>query len=149
MTYSVLWIIGKASNTACCLMKGLVQKITDHTISIIQGYINKVTELHPWIRRVLLFLNNAADINKNRYLFYLGMELIQQKTLDYMCFCFMVAGHTKVAPDWLFAQVSNSYYRCKVFTVGEPKDVCDLHAQTGIEDGGSMLQWCETACQIF
>ena len=44
-------------------------KNTDHTISIIQGYIDKITKLHPWIRRVLLFLDNAASTNKNRYLF--------------------------------------------------------------------------------
>lgn len=72
------------------------------------------------------------------------MELIQRKTLDYMRFCFMVAEHTKFAPDRLFAQVSNSYNRRDIFTVGELKDVCDLHAQTTIEDGGSVLQWRET-----
>ena len=62
-------------------------KNTDHTISIIQGYIDKITELHPWIRRLLLFLDNAASTNKNRYLFSWGMELIQQRTLDYMHAC--------------------------------------------------------------
>ena len=118
-------------------------KNTDHTISIIQGYINKVTELHPWIRRVLLFLDNAASTNKNRYLFSWGMESVHQRTLDYMRFCFMVAGHTKFAPDRLFAQVSNSYNRHDVFTIGELKDICDLHAQTTIEDGVSILQWRE------
>ena len=40
MTYLVLWTIGKASNTSRCLTKGSVQKNTDHTISITQGYIN-------------------------------------------------------------------------------------------------------------
>ena len=71
------------------------------------------------------------------------MELIQQRTLNYMRFCFMVAGHTKVAPDRLFAQVSNSYNRHDVFTVGELKDICILHAQTTIEEGVSVLQWRE------
>ena len=55
----------------------------------------------------------------------------------------MVAGHTKFAPDRLFAQVSNSYVRHDVFTVDELKEICDLHAHTYIEDGVSVLQWCE------
>ena len=119
-------------------------KNTDHTISIVQGYIKKVTETHPWIRKALLFLDNAANTNKNRYLFSWGMELVEQGTLDYVRFCFMVAGHTKFAPDHLFAQVSTSYNRRDVFTIEELKDVCELHAHTTIEDGVSVLQWCET-----
>ena len=54
---------------------------------------------------------------------------------------FMVAGHTKFAPDRHFAQMSNSYNHHDVFTNTELKDVCDLHAHTTIEDGMSVLQW--------
>jgi len=124
--------------------KRIGPKNTDHTISITQGYIDKVTLLYPWIRKVLLFMDNAANTNKNRYLFSWGMELVERRTLDYVRFCFMVAGHTKFAPDRLFAQVSNSYNRHDVFTVDELKEICDLHAHTYIEDGVSVLQWRET-----
>lgn len=72
-------------------------------------------------------------------LFSWGMELAHQRTLDYMRFCFMDAGHTKFAPDRLFTKVSNSYNRHNVFTIGELKDICDLHAQTTIEDGVSTV----------
>ena len=119
-------------------------KNTDHTVSILQRYIIEVTRLYPWIRRVLIFLDNAANTNKNRYLFSWGMEIVEQRTLDYLRFCFMVAGHTKFAPDRLFAQVSNSYNRQDVFTVAELKEICDLHAHTTVEDGTSVLQWRET-----
>ena len=71
------------------------------------------------------------------------MELVEQRTLDYVRFCFMVAGHTKFAPDRLFAQVSNIYNRHDVFTVGELKEVCVLHVHTYIEDSVLVLQWCE------
>ena len=121
-------------------------KNTDHTISILQGYIKKITELHPWLRRVLIFLDNAASTNKNRYLFSWGMEIVEQRTLDYVRFCFMVAGHTKFAPDRLFAQVSNSYNRSDVFTIDELKDICALHAHTTIEDGAAVMQWRKTLC---
>ena len=69
--------------------------------------------------------------------------MIALRKLDYIRFCFMVAGHTKFAPDRLFAQVSNSYNHRDVFTITELKEVCDLHAQTTVEDGTSILQWCE------
>ena len=118
-------------------------KNTDHTISIMLTYIRKVTETHPWIRKALVFLDNAANTNKNRYLFSWGMEMVEQRTLDYVRFCFMVAGHTKFAPDRLFAQVSNSYNCRDVFTIEELKAVCELHAHTTIEDGVSVLQWRE------
>ena len=121
-------------------------KNTDHTISILQGYIKKITELHPWLRRILIFSDNAASTNKNRYLFSWGMEIVEQRTLDYVRFCFMVAGHTKFAPDRFFAQVSNSYNRSDVFTIDELKDICALHAHTTIEDGASVLQWRKTLC---
>ena len=94
-------------------------KNTDHTISYIRGYIDKVTERQPWIRKVLLFLDNAANTNKNCYLFSWGMELVQQMTLVYTCFCFLVTEHTKFTPDCLFPQVSNSYNHQDVFTVSK------------------------------
>ena len=116
-------------------------KNTDHTISILQGHICNITELYLWISRILILLDNAANTNKNRYMFSWGMELVEQKIVDYVRFCFMVAGHTKFAPDRLFAQVSNSYSHSDVFTIDELKAVCDLHASTSIEDGVSVLQW--------
>lgn len=119
-------------------------KNTDHTISITQSYIEEVVTLHPWIRRILLFLDNAASTNKNRYLFSWGMEIVEQRKLDYVRFGFLVAGHTKFAPDRLFAQVANSYNCRDIFTVQELKEICDLHAHTTVENGVSILQWRET-----
>lgn len=95
-------------------------KNTDHTISIIQGYIDKVTELHPWIRRVLLFLDNAANTNKNRYLFSWGMELcaclqckcaVHYSLLRVLCILDIVV-HT--GSDALFLpEVMNTKRMCK------------------------------------
>lgn len=55
----------------------------------------------------------------------------------------MVAVHTKFAPDRLFAQVTNSYNHHGVFTVGELKEICGLHAHTHIGYGVFVLQWRE------
>ena len=70
--------------------------------------------------------------------------MINQRKVDYLRVCFMIAGHTKFAPDRLFAQVSNSYNQQDVFTVMELKNLCDLHAQTVIEDGSSVFTWRDT-----
>ena len=48
------------------------------------------------------------------------MELAEQHKLDHLCFCFLVAGHTKCAPDRLFILVTNAYNRADVFTPDEP-----------------------------
>ena len=110
-------------------------KNTDHTISILHSYLKRVTGQHSWIKRALIFLDNAASTNKNRYLFSWGTELVEQRMLDYIRFSFMAAGHIKFAPDRLFAQVSNSYNNHDVFTIG---------AQMVIEEGVSILQWRES-----
>ena len=69
-------------------------------------------------------------LDKNCYLFSWGMELVEQRKLDYVRFGFLVAGHTKFAPDRLFAQVANSYNCRDVFTVEElNKFVIFMHIQ--------------------
>ncbi len=116
-------------------------KNTDHTVSYLEKQITEATAQHPWIRRVLVLLDNASSTNKNRYLFSWGMEMVDQCKVDYIRFCFMVAGHTKFAPDRLFAQVANSYNKEDVFTISELSKICSLHAHTRIDDGVDVLQW--------
>lgn len=55
----------------------------------------------------------------------------------------MVAGHTKFAPDRLFAQVVNSYNQEDMFTIAELQRICNLHANTTIDDSSCVLQWHE------
>lgn len=76
-------------------------KNTDHTVSYLEEKITASITEYPWIRRVLLFLDNATNTNKNQYLFSWGMEMVEQHKVDYIRFCFLVAGHTKFAPDRL------------------------------------------------
>ena len=124
-------------------------KNTDHTVSYLDQHITECTSQHPWIRRAIIFLDNATSTNKNRYLFGWGMEVVQQQKLDYIRFCFMVAGHTKFSPDRLFAQVANSYNNSDVFTIEELQQICSLHASTTIDDGSAVLQWREATSQKY
>ena len=52
-------------------------KTTDHTVSLLQGYIQDVKAEYPWLERVLVFMDNATSTNKNRYLFAWAMEQVK------------------------------------------------------------------------
>ncbi len=119
-------------------------KNTDHTLSYLEKRIQETTAQYPWISRVLVFLDNATSTNKNRYLFSWDMEKVEQGQLDYIRFCFMVAGHTKFTPDRLFAQIANSYNKEDVFTMSELQAICSSHAHTTVDDGTAVLQWRES-----
>ena len=41
-------------------------KNTDHTVSLLQAYIEDVKSKQPWLERVMIFLDNATSTNKNR-----------------------------------------------------------------------------------
>ena len=110
-------------------------------ISFISQHVDKVTEDFPWIKRVCIFLDNAGSTNKNRFLFSWAMEVVEQRKLDHLRFCFLVAGHTKFAPDRLFALVANAYNRADVFTVDELLGICQPFCTTTIESGSNVLDW--------
>ena len=116
-------------------------KNTDHTIAFLSNYLEKVTSEFPWIRRACIFLDNAGNTNKNRYLFSWAMELVEKRTLDHFRFCFLVAGHTKFSPDRLFALTGNAYNRADVFTAGELLEICQRFSTSCIEDGSHIFDW--------
>ena len=51
---------------------------------------------------------NAESTNKTKYLMAAIYEVVQQKVLDFFqIVSFMVAGHTKFAPDQMFTHSSD------------------------------------------
>ena len=86
------------------------------------------------------FLDNAGSTNKNQFLFSWGMEVVEQRKLDHLCFCFLVAD-TKFAPDHLFALVANAYNRADVFTADELLGVCQSFCNTTIKSEANVLDW--------
>ena len=115
-------------------------KNTDHTVSFLTHYWNQLHHHHPWIRRLAIFLDNATSTNKNKYLFSWAMEMVSSGEIDHVHISFMVAGHTKFAPDRLFSVIGSAYKR-DVFTIHELKAICDQSATTFIEDGQQVLTW--------
>ena len=116
-------------------------KNADHTFSYLIHYIKESGNVPPWVRRVHIFLDNAGSTNKNCYFMSAAMELVQQKVLDYIRVSFMVAGHTKFAPDRLFAKVAKTYLRSDVFTTQELAAVVSEYATVIVDDGSLVRTW--------
>ena len=70
-------------------------------------------------------MDNATSTNKNRYILGWSMELIQHGVLDLIRVPFLITGHTKFAPDRVFASIGSSYIHSDVFNVGELVAIAD------------------------
>ena len=64
--------------------------------------------------KACVYFSGQCQKHKSRFLFSWGMEVVEQHKLDHILFCFLVAGHTKFAPDPLFALIANAYNRTDV-----------------------------------
>ena len=116
-------------------------KNTDHTVSLLSLYWKTISDCHPWIKRLL---DNATSTNKNKYLFAWAMEMVSRGTISHVHISFMLAGHTKFAPDRLFSIIGNAYKSADVFTIHELQALCVQSAQTSIETGEKVLVWRDT-----
>lgn len=118
-------------------------KNSDHTVSILQHYIRHRGEIPTWVRRLCIFLDNATSTNKNRYIVAWAMELVQQRELDYIRIAFLITGHTKFAPDRVFASIGSSYLHSDVFNIDELVAVAHNFSVAEIETGENILHWRE------
>ena len=79
------------------------------------------------MHRLATFLDNA---NKNRYLFSWAMEMVSSCKIHHVHISFMIAGHTKFAPDRLFSAIGSAYKAADVFTIDDLKMLCDQSSST-------------------
>jgi len=68
---------------------------------------------------VCVFLDNATSTTKNQYLVGWALEMVQHGILDTIRAPFLITGHTKFAPDRVFAIIANSYNKSDVFNCQE------------------------------
>ena len=113
-------------------------KNTDHTISLLSQYLTGVQLAFPWIRRICLFLDNVGSTNKNKFFFSWCMELVESKLFDHVHVAFLIAGHTKFAPDRTFAAIAQTYNTSDVFCINELCDVCSVHTTAIVIDGSEI-----------
>ena len=79
-------------------------------------YLKSTDKVPRWIKRVHVFLDNASLTNKNQYMMGSVFECVQHDILNYFRVSFMIAGHTKFAPDRLFALCAKSFYASDAFS---------------------------------
>ena len=94
-------------------------KNTDHTKTFLSQYLEKVTTDFPLIRCACIFLDNAVNTNKNRYLFSwamgpLGLGTCRHAHFGPLPIQLLVGGHTNFAPDCLFSLTGNAYNKADV-----------------------------------
>ena len=72
------------------------------------------------------------------------MEMVSQGQASHIHISFMLAGHTKFAPDRLFAKTGSAYKTADVFTIHELQTLCTPSASTFVEGGDNVLTWRDT-----
>ena len=71
------------------------------------------------------------------------MEMVSSGKIDHMHISFMIAGHTKFAPDRLFSITGSAYKAADVFNIADLKALCNRCATTYIEEGDRVFKWRE------
>ena len=71
------------------------------------------------------------------------MEMVRNGELDHLRISFMIAGHTKFAPDRVFSSTGSSYKTEDVFNITDLQQICAKVASTEIVDRQNILQWRE------
>jgi hypothetical protein len=69
--------------------------------------------------------------------------MVQHGMLDTIRTPFLITGHTKFAPDRVFASVANSYNKSDVFNCQELIDIASRYATAAEETGVHILHWRE------
>ena len=83
----------------------------------------------------------APQVFKLELLVSWGMEMVDRHVVNFIRFSFMLAGHTKFAPDRLFSQIATSYNHSDIFTIEELQMLCQMYAECYIEDGTNVGAW--------
>lgn len=124
-------------------------KNTDHTISYLLHYLKSSGKIPSWVKRVQIFMDNAGSTNKNKYLMAAVYEIVQQRVLDFFRISFMVAGHTKFAPDQMFAQTARTFYSSDVFNEKELSAVVSRIATVVTDSGKIVRSWREVVGEKY
>ena len=137
VSYDVFGIVDHRDGSGhCYLFSELIgPKNTNHVISYIFHYLRTINKVPVWVRRVHIFLDNAGSTNKNQYLMGSVYEAVERELFNYFRVSFMIAGHTKFAPDRLFAILAKNYYSSDVFNEKQLVDVYRQHSDVTFDNG--------------
>ena len=71
------------------------------------------------------------------------LEVMQQRVLQYLRVSFMIPGHTKFAPDILFAKIAKAFYTAEVFNEADLQQIAEQFALVILDNGGIVRTWRE------
>ena len=94
-----------------------------------------------WVKRLHIFMDNACSTNKNQYILGWAAESVQQGVFDLIRVSFLIAGHTKFAPDLLFLHIAQTFARSDVFKTQELGEIVKQYAHVVIDEGEKVQQW--------
>ena len=120
-------------------------KTSDHTITCLDHFVES---LPAWVKHITFVLDNA-QVNKNQFVVNWLLELVRSQRLLSARLMLMVPGHTKFAPDELFARLSHSYYRRDVFLLTDLQAITSLYGSTHYLDGADIMLWKDQLAQFY
>ena len=88
-------------------------KNTDYTFSFLTDFLGM---LPTCICCVHIFMDNTSSTNKNCLMMSWACEMVQQRKIEFFHMSFLIAGHTKFAPDLLFSHIAQPFNCSDVFT---------------------------------
>ena len=137
----VFGIVDHGSNqqyTYLCDEVAAGSKSTDHTITFFEHFIK--AHIDDWVRHVCFCLDNAR-ICKNQYLVAWASELVQGNKFDTVRFIYLTVGHTKFAPDRLFASIAKTFYNSDVFCMEMLDNIVKQYAVSHVLTSSQIGQW--------
>ena len=145
LSYDLLGIVDHRDNSAAVyiLDERVGHKTADHTFSYLLHYLKSTGKIPSWVSHVHVFLDNAGSMNKNQYLMSACLEVVQKRVLQYLRMSFMIPGHTKFAPDILFAKIAKAFYTADVFNETDLQQIAEQFALVVIDNGGIVRTWRE------
>ena len=129
---------GRDFNTVyICDERAAGPKSADKSISFLDRYMQWLPD---WINGLTLVADNAGT-NKNYYLLAWATELVRRKKFLQVQNLFLVPGHSKFAPDSLFAKTGNTFNTHDVFNIQELAGIIERYALCTIFDEASIFEW--------
>ncbi|XP_077978334.1 uncharacterized protein LOC144433833 [Glandiceps talaboti] len=95
-----------------------------------------------WTTKAMVFMDNAPSTNKNTWLVCWIKEMMERhETLQYIRICFLLAGHSKFMPDWIFACMSSSMKKCDIFNTHDIETVASTYSEAKILSETDFADW--------
>ncbi|XP_077995114.1 uncharacterized protein LOC144448701 isoform X1 [Glandiceps talaboti] len=115
-------------------------KNSNHTLSILDKHMRSLDL--SWTTKAMVFMDNAPSTNKNTWLVCWIKEMMERhETLQYIRICFLLAGHSKFMPDWIFACMSSSMKKCDIFNTHDIETVASTYSEAKILSETDFADW--------